>query len=502
MNRLATACILGWTLLGGNLTFAQIPIIDPLQPVPFPVSAPIFPEIPIVEGPRMPNVAMPTPVVVPTPTPNPIGNPIGNPLGNPIADPIGNPLNTPIGNPLSTPLQTPDVTAVGGRLGVRQQQQQSQQPQSGNQGQGGNQNQPNMRVYVGTYTNDKSKSEGIYQFTFDPNAGTLSDQTVAAKTTNPSFLAVTPSRKFLYAVNEVGQSNGQKTGTVSAFAIDPKAGTLSLLNTEPSGGADPCYVAVAPTGNIVLVANYTGGSISTLPFGSDGKLGDPTSIQHQGSGFDRSRQSSPHAHSIDLTPNGQYAVVADLGLDKLMVYHFDAAQGTLKPNIPPSERLGPGAGPRHLAFHPDGRHAYVINEMASTITLFDFDSSRGTFSALETVHTRPDPKKPNNATAEIVVHPSGQFVYGSNRGDNTIAIFSVAPASGRLTPVGYQPTGGKTPRNFAIDPTGQFLLAGNQDSNTITIFRVDMQTGRLNVVGSPVPCPAPVCIRFVALDGN
>ena len=487
MTRRVSTCLLSWTLLSGGLAFGQVPGYDPLQPAPFPVSVPNLPTFPApVSVPLPPPVSIPTPVLLPQPTRNPIGNPIGNPIDNPIGNPIGNPIQTPLQTPIGNPLQTPDVTAVGGQ---------------GNNGQQGNQNSPSFRVYVGTYTNAKSKSEGIYSFVFNPNDGSLSDQSVAAKTNNPSFLALHPSRQFLYAVNEVGQFEGQPTGSVTAFQVDPKSGGLTQLNVEASGGGDPCYVTVDATGSDVLVANYSGGSIRVFPVQSDGKLGPASeTIQYQGSGPDQGRQSSPHAHAIDLGPNNRYAVVADLGLDRLMVYHFDPKAGSLRPNLPSAVKLGPGVGPRHVAFHPDGRHVYVINEMASTITVFDFDSSRGTFSALETVHTRPDPKKPNNSTAEVAVHPSGRFVYGSNRGDDTIAIFQVAAASGKLTPIGYQPTGGKAPRHFAIDPTGQYLLAGNQDSNTISIFRIDPQSGQLSPAGDPVPCPAPVRILFTPLD--
>jgi len=357
-----------------------------------------------------------------------------------------------------------------------------------------------FRVYIGTYTNTKSKSEGIYLAELDTSTGRMTTPAVAVKTGNPSFLAIHPSRKFLYAANEVGQSGGKPTGAVSGFAVDPKTGGLSPLNSEPSGGADPCFVAVDATGSDVLVANYTGGSVSVLPIGEDGKLAPPTeTIQHKGMVADGSKPATPHAHSINLDSTNATAVVADLGLDKLMVYRFDPKTGTLRPNIPPFAALPPGSGPRHLAFHPDGRHAYVINETSCTITAFDYDSARGSFSALQTISTRPDPVKPGDSTAEVVVHPSGRFVYGSNRGPNTLAIFSADPASGKLTSVGFQPTGGKTPRNFAVDPTGQFLLAANQNSDTITVFRVDLNSGRLTPVGEPVACPAPVCIRFMPI---
>ncbi len=355
---------------------------------------------------------------------------------------------------------------------------------------------PKMRVYVGTYTGPKSK--GIYLLEFDPATGSLTPKGVAAETPSPSFLAIHPNRKFLYAANEVGNFEGKAGGGVSAFAIDPKTGTLTPLNRQTSGGADPCALIVDPAGKNVLVANYSGGSLEVLPIGADGKLGEPSAlIQHKGSSVDKNRQTAPHAHSIDLDASRKLAVAADLGLDKLMVYRYDQARGALTPNDPPHALAKPGAGPRHFAFHPNGRHAYAINEMACTVAVYDFDPARGALSEVQTITTRGPDGKPGNSTAEILVHPSGKFVYGSNRGDDTLAIYSVEPTSGKLTLVGHQPTGGKTPRNFGIDPTGQFLLAANQDSNTVVAFRIDQATGLLKQVGPPVSVPSPVCLKFL-----
>ena len=276
---------------------------------------------------------------------------------------------------------------------------------------------PKTRVYVGTYT-APGKSKGIYLLELDPSTGTLTPKGVAAETPSPSFLAVHPSRKFLYAVNEVDKFKGKDAGSVSAFAIDPKTGMLTSLNAQTSGGPGPCYVTVDPTGSAVLAANYGGGSLEVLPVDAEGKLGAPTTfIQHKGSGKIKGRQSSPHAHSIDLDASGKLAVAADLGLDKLMVYRLDPKAGMLTPNVPPYAEVAPGSGPRHFAFHPDGRHAYVINEIACTVTVLDFDASRGAFSELQTISTRkPNAPDNNHSTAEILVHPSGKFVYGSNRG--------------------------------------------------------------------------------------
>jgi 6-phosphogluconolactonase len=355
-----------------------------------------------------------------------------------------------------------------------------------------------MRVYVGTST-APNKGKGIYLLELDLGSGALTSKGLVAETTSPSVLALRPGRKSLYAVNEVNSFGGKSAGSVSAFAIDAKTGDLTALNAQTSGGAGPCYVTVDPTGSCVLVANYWAGSLEVLPIEADGKLGSPTSlIQHKGSSVNKARQEGPHAHSVDLDPTGRLAVAADLGLDKLMVYRLDPRAGTLTPNVPPYADLAPGSGPRHLAFHPDGRHAYVINELASTVTVFDLDPSRGTFSELQTISTRkPGATRAGNSTAEILVHPSGRFVYGSNRGDDALAIFAVDPTSGKLTTVGFQPTGGKNPRSFGIDPTGQFLIAANVDSDTAVVFRVDPQSGLLKQVGEPLAVPSPVCVKFV-----
>jgi 6-phosphogluconolactonase len=355
------------------------------------------------------------------------------------------------------------------------------------------------RVYVGTYTN--STSRGIYLLELDAASGALTSKGLAGESVNPSFLAVHPSRKFLYAVGEVGEFNGEKTGAVSAFTIDTASGSLSLLNQQSSRGQGPCYVAVDRPGKNVLVANYGSGSVACLPIGGDGRLAPASSfIQHAGSSVDPQRQKEPHAHSINLDAANRFAVAADLGLDKLLVYRFDAGKGTLTPNEPPSARLAPGAGPRHFAFHPDGKHAYVINEMLCTVSAFDYDSERGVLNMIETVSTLPDIQRAKNySTAEVQVHPSGRFLYGSNRGHNTIAIFAINPANGRLRRVGNQSTGGKTPRNFGIDPTGSYLLAANQDSGTVVAFRIDPQSGQLQSTGQSVEVPKAVCVKFVPL---
>ncbi len=357
---------------------------------------------------------------------------------------------------------------------------------------------PKMRVYVGTYTGPKSK--GIYRLDFDPVTGALTPKGVAAESTNPSFLAISPNKKFLYAANEIGKFDGKAAGSISSFAIDPKTGDLTALNQKTSGGADPCYVVVDPTGKFLLTANYSGGSVEVLPIEADGKLGEPTAfVQHRGSSVDKGRQTAPHAHSIDVYASGKLVVVADLGLDKVMLYQFDPGKGTLTPNATPHATVAPGSGPRHFAFHPDGKHAYAINEMASTVTAFEYNPTKGTLAEVQTISTRASGGKPGNSTAEILVHPSGKFVYGSNRGDDSLAIYAVDATTGKLTLAGHQPTGGKTPRSFGIDPTGRFLIAANQHSNTLVVFRIDGETGLLKQVGEPVAVPSPVCVKFVPI---
>lgn len=356
-------------------------------------------------------------------------------------------------------------------------------------------------VYVGTYTGPKS--QGIYRFELDLKSGRASEPTLVAETRNPSFLAIHPNRRFLYAVSEVADLNGKKTGGVSAFAIDPASGKLQPLNEQPSEGTGPCYLVVDHSGKNVLVANYGSGSVAVLPIGADGQLRSPSSsIQHKGMGTNPQRQEGPHAHSINVDAANRFAVAADLGLDKLFVYQFDAAQGKLTPNDPPFAKVANGAGPRHFAFHPNGKFAYVINEMHLTVTAFAWDAQRGTLTELQTVTTLPPKTEGEHlSTAEVQVHPSGRFLYGSNRGHDSLAIFRIDPQTGQLTPAGHQPTGGKTPRNFGIDPTGQFLLAANQGSNTLVLFRIHPQTGELQPTGQTVQVPTPVCVKFLPLGG-
>ena len=366
---------------------------------------------------------------------------------------------------------------------------------SGLQGQAGPQA---MRVYVGTYTGARSK--GIYQLRLDLASGSLTAPEVAGEMANPSFLAIHPGRRFLYAVSEVRGPAGRTDGSVVAFAVAPDTGSLTLLNRQPSGGAGPCHVSVDKEGRNALAANYGSGSVCVLPIGEDGRLAEATAvIQHEGSGPDPRRQKGPHAHSIHLDPAGRFALAADLGLDKILVYRFDPARGALAANDPAAASVAPGGGPRHLAFHPNGRFVFVINEMGCTVTAFGYDARRGALSEVQTASTLPADYRGANSTAEVQVHPGGRFLYGSNRGHDSIAVFAVNGETGVLTPLGHQSTMGKTPRNFGIDPTGTFLLAANQNSDTLVVFRIDPQTGSLRPTGAVADVPSPVCVKFMPI---
>jgi 6-phosphogluconolactonase len=352
-----------------------------------------------------------------------------------------------------------------------------------------------LAIYVGTYTGGGSR--GIYRFELDPTSGAWTDPVLAGESENPSFLAVHPSGRVLYAVNELGASGGSSTGAVSAFAIDGVTGLLTPLGKQTSGGADPCHLVVDTRGMNVLVANYSGGSVAVLPIAADGRLqAAPVVLHHEGFGPDGVRQEGPHAHGIVLDGAERFALAADLGADRVFVYRFDSAAGSLESNDPKSVALEPGSGPRHLAWHPSGRYLYAINELRSTITALRYDAGPGAAVPFQTITTLPDGFSGKNKAAEIVVSPDGRFLYGSNRGDDSIAIFKIESASGALVPAGHVPTGGRTPRHFAIDPSGRWLLAANQDSDSIVVFRLDPGTGKLERVGRALAISKPVCVLF------
>jgi 6-phosphogluconolactonase len=348
-----------------------------------------------------------------------------------------------------------------------------------------------VTVYVGTYTDGTSR--GIYRFSFDATTGTATEPVLAVETRNPAFLALHPSGRFLYAVGEVSDFGSAKTGVVSAFAVDAKTGDLALLDQQPSEGAGSCHLVVDRTGSDVLVANYGGGSVAVLPIEPDGRLKPASSVRaHEGSGPNKERQERPHAHGIYLDAAQRFAFSPDLGADRVFVYRFDAAKGGLEPHG--AAPLDPGSGPRHLAFHPSGKYVYVINELLSTITVFSYDAEEGSLAPIQTVSTLPTGFSGTSWTAEVAVSPDGRFVYGSNRGEDSLVVFRVDGATGRLTAVGHAPVGGKTPRHFTIDPTGRYILVGHQGSGTIAVLRLDPSTGMPTLVRPPIKVDKPVCL--------
>jgi 6-phosphogluconolactonase len=358
-------------------------------------------------------------------------------------------------------------------------------------------------VYFGTYTGAKSK--GIYVSRLDMSSGALSAPELAAEVTSPSYLAVHPARDFLYAVNEVSDYGGKPTGSVTAFAINRSTGKLTALNQQSSAGAGPAHLVVDRSGRNVLVANYGGGSVTVLPIAQDGGLKPASaSIQHTGSSVNPQRQKEPHAHSVNLDPDNRLAYVADLGIDKILIYRFNAGDGSLIASAPPSVSVQAGAGPRHLAMHPQGRFAYVINELQCTVTAFSRDPMQGGLTPLQTISTLPPGQTmlPAYSGADVQLHPSGRFLYGSTRGHDSIAVFAIDQKSGTLTAVQHEPTGGQTPRGFGIDPSGAYLLAANQRSDAVVVFRIDPQTGRLTPTAKKIDIGAPVCVKFVTLAGT
>jgi 6-phosphogluconolactonase len=346
-------------------------------------------------------------------------------------------------------------------------------------------------VYVGTYTN--RGSEGVYVYRLDSATGGLTLVNKSPRLNSPSFVAIDPKGRCVYAVRE----SGGPAGAVVALSRNQATNELTVLNDQPSGGQGPCYVTVDREDRFVLAANYGSGSVAVFPIAEDGRL-QPAScvVQHEGSSVN-ARQKGPHAHSIVLDPANRYAFVPDLGIDKIMIYRFDREHGKLLPNDPPFAKCEPGSGPRHFTFHPDGKHAYVIEEISSTVTAFAYDADAGTLKSLQKISTLPKDFKGTNTSADIHVHPSGRFLYGSNRGHDSITGFAIDGKTGELRLLGYTPTQGKNPRNFAIDPSGTFLLAANQDGNNIVSFRINQETGELTPTGQVCQVSMPVCVKMV-----
>jgi len=353
-----------------------------------------------------------------------------------------------------------------------------------------------MYLYVGTYTSGSSKSKGIYIHKFNSETGQVDPYKVVEGVEEPSFLAIDPKGRYLFAVNETMEFDGKPSGAVSSFAIDKKTGDLKFINKVASLGGAPCHITVTKDGKFVLVANYMGGNVAVFPVDAKGRIGSPASTQqHSGSGPQKDRQEAAHAHSIILAPDNKFVFVNDLGIDRVVIYAFEAKTGKLTPN---KNQLhyspAAGAGPRHFKFHPNGRFAVVLNELNMTVTSLGYDAAAGTLKELNTVSTLPADFKGENTCADIHFSPDGRFVYASNRGHDSIAVFSFDPSNARMARVEIVPTGGKTPRNFAIDPTGNFLLAANQNSDSIVVFSIDRPTGRLRNTGKTIESPRPVCL--------
>jgi 6-phosphogluconolactonase len=346
-------------------------------------------------------------------------------------------------------------------------------------------------VYFGTY-NKEGFPKGIYHAVFDLKTGSLSSPQIAGEASNPTFLEIHPNSKFLYSVTE------RDPGAVSAFAIDPETKKLRFVNSSKSCGKGPCHLSLSNDGRLLLVANYGSGGVASIPINNDGSLSEPASfIQHTGSSINPQRQKEPHAHSINFSPDNRFAYVADLGIDRIMVYKIDSDSGKLLPNDPPEIKIKPGAGPRHFTFSPNGKFAYLINELDETIIAFAYDPENGNLSEFQTISTLPEDFKGASYCAEVRVHPNGKFLYGSNRGHDSIVTYKIDADKGTLTLLGFQNSGIKNPRNFNIDPTGRFCIVANQDADTVQVFRINQETGLLEPTDQVIKIGKPVCVRFV-----
>jgi 6-phosphogluconolactonase len=363
-------------------------------------------------------------------------------------------------------------------------------------------------IYVGTYTEPlrfgtgqvlEGQGKGIYCFRFDPTGNRLELQHIRTGVRNPSFLTFDEGRQHLYCVNEFKEYEGKPSGSVSAFSIDPGTGELTYLNTRPSHGTDPCHIVVDRSGKFVLVANFASGSVSVLAIRPDGSLGEETDFrQHRGSSVDPKRQAGPHAHNVAFDATGRIAYVSDLGLDAVVIYRFDAETGKLMPADAAPYKAKPGSGPRQLVLHPMGKYAYVINELDSTMTALTVDAETGALASMQTLSTLPAGGFDGvTSGAEVQITPDGKFLYGSNRGHNSIVIYAIDPATGRLTLVGHESTQGRIPRHFEVDPTGRYLIVANQDTDNLVMFYIDPATGRLHTKGITAQAGTPICVRFV-----
>lgn len=359
-----------------------------------------------------------------------------------------------------------------------------------------------FRFYVGTFTQTvrdaEARKDGIFWFQLDAETGSLQREGAADCGPNPAYLTLSTDQRYLFAVNEVHEFHGQKGGGLSAFQVDLTTGGLSFLNSQPSYGESPCYVSLDRSGKFALVSNYAGGNIAVYPLLSDGRLGPFSEfIQHGGHGPNPKRQEKAHAHSIQMEASNKLALVADLGLDQVRLYRLDLATGKLQMAVPGEISLHPGAGPRHLDFHPNGKWMYVINELDSTLSVFEVDFRAGIYRHLQTASSLPEGYDGEKWAADVHVHPNGRWIFASNRAHDSLAMFAIDPETGTVILLGTVPSGGKTPRNFALDPSGKWLLAANQDSDNLVVFALDPTSGRLTPTGSETAIPAPVCVKFV-----
>ncbi|MFD1142364.1 lactonase family protein [Larkinella insperata] len=350
---------------------------------------------------------------------------------------------------------------------------------------------PKEIIYVGTYST--RGSEGIYVLEFDRSAGSLKQLQTVSNAKSPSFLAVHPSGKYLYSVNEAAANSGG----VSSYSIEPKTGKLTMMNQQSSHGRGPCHIAVDQTGKLAFVSNYGGGTFTVLPIKNDGTLGAATdTLKYEGKGANSQRQEKPHIHSATVSPNNRFVYVCDLGTDKVYIYEFDKASGKVKPAATPYASVAPGSGPRHIAIHPNGKYLYLVEELTSSVATFALDSKTGALTLLQdNVKTLPADFTGNNTSADIHTDPKGKFLYQSNRGHNALAVLSIAN-DGKVTLNGQQSTDGKTPRNFLIDPKGEYAFAANQDTDNIVVYKIDGKTGQLNPTGTQIKVPAPVCLKL------
>jgi len=353
-------------------------------------------------------------------------------------------------------------------------------------------------VFFGTSVTDARC--GVYVSKLDQGSGSLSPAVRAAQKSNSVFFAFSPDKRHLYSLAEVPGPGGSPSEAIETYAVDAVSGGLTVVGERVAPGSEGCHISVDPSGKCVLTANYGGQYVEVFPILADSTVGERSCIvRHAGSGPNHSRQESAHPHSVNVDPSGRFAIVADLGLDRVYVYRLDAEKGTLSPNDPPFARVAPGSGPRHFAFHPDGRHAFVINELVGSITAFNWDGEKGILSPYDTVSIlRADYSGSTNTSAEVVVGRSGKFVYGSNRGDDSIVVSAFDPATGKLTFVQRMTDGIKVPRNYAIDPSGTWLVCGNLKANTATVYRIDAETGRLTLNGT-IAVPEPLCVRFLQI---